>query len=284
MEKSGLTANQIKFIALCAMTLDHLAAYGSAIPVLSKYSHFLRIIGRIAAPLFLFTLTESIHYTHNRTVFVLRLYFGAVGVGLFTAITNYFFGSSIGRFSGNNILFTYFYTALYVLLIELLKQSVENKNVKSSIICVLAIASTIIPNYISKYLRQTVVSTDWGWDLVNSLVVGALQVEYSILFIIMGVLMYFAPNKHCKVIVLAIFSLGCYYGDRFQTILLMISPDPYYADPQCWMILAVPIILAYNGEKGNAHKWFFYIYYPTHRYVIAVVEFIYVAVQSMQLQ
>ena len=138
-----------------------------------------------------------------------------------------------------------------------------------------------MPNYISNYLFQEVVSTDWAWDLVNSFVVGPLQVEYSILFIIMGVLMYFAPNKYYKVIILAIFSLGCYYGDRFQTILLMFSPDPYYADPQCWMILAAPIILAYNGEKGKVHKWFFYFYYPTHRYLIAVVEFIYLTVQSM---
>lgn len=281
MKKSGLTAYQIKVIALCAMTLDHLASYGSTIPMFSKYSFFLRIIGRIAAPLFLFALTESIHYTHNRTNFLFRLYFGAVGVGLFTAVTNYFFGLSIGRFSGNNILFTYFYTALYVSLIELLNNSLKNKNAKVLIICVLAIAATIIPNCISKYLLQEVVSTDWAWDLVNSFVVGPLQVEYSILFVIMGIVIYFAPNKYWKATILAIFSFGCYYGDSFQAILLMISPDPYYADPQCWMILAAPIILAYNGEKGKAHKWSFYIYYPTHRYLIAVGEFIYLTVKSM---
>lgn len=281
MKKTGLSAYQIKLIALCAMTLDHLATYGSTLPILNEYSYILRIIGRIAAPLFLFILTESVHYTHNKIHYVLRLYFAAVGVGLFNTVTNHFLGSSIGRFSDNNILFTYFYTALYIILTEQLIKAVRSKNIMDVIIFFLALLSTALPNYISTYLRREVFSTDLAWDLVNSFVIGPLQVEYSILFVIMGILMYFTPNKYCKVVILAIFSLGCYFGDSFQTILLTISPDPYYTDPQFWMILAAPIILSYSGEKGKGHKWFFYAYYPIHRYLIAVIEFLYLTVLSM---
>lgn len=281
MKKNRLTSYQIKLIALCTMTLDHLAAYGSELPMINQYSYILRIIGRIAAPLFLFILTESVHHTHNKIHYVLRLYFAAVGVGLFTTVTNNFFWSSIGRFSGNNILFTYFYTALYIILTEQLIKAVRSKKVLNVIVFFLAMLSTILPHYISLYLRHEVFSTDLAWDLVESFVVGPLRVEYSILFVIMGVLMYFAPNKYWKVVILAFFSLGCYYGENFDEILLMINPNPYYADPQCWMILAAPIILAYNGEKGKTHKWFFYVYYPTHRYLIAVIEFLYLTVQSM---
>lgn len=273
MKKMGLTSYEIKRIALCTMTLDHFAAYGSELPMINSYSNILRIIGRIAAPLFLFILTESVHHTHNKVHYVLRLYFAAVGVGLFTTVTNYLFGSSIGRFSGSNILFTYFYTALYIILAEQFMRAVRSKNASHMLAFFFAMLSTILPHYISLYFLG-VVSTDFAWDLVNSFVVGPLQVEYSILFVIMGVLMYFAPNKYLKAAILACFSLGCYYGENFDEILLLINPNPYYADPQCWMILAAPIILLYNGEKGKSHKWFFYAYYPIHRYLIAVLEFL----------
>lgn len=42
------------------MTLDHLGAYGFSVPVLGKHYSIFRVFGRIAAPLFLFTLTESV--------------------------------------------------------------------------------------------------------------------------------------------------------------------------------------------------------------------------------
>lgn len=158
MPKTGLTSYQLKIIALCTMTLDHLAAYGGEISIFSHYAYILRIVGRIAAPLFLFVLTESAHHTHNKIHYVLRLYFAAVGVGLFTTVTNHFFWSSIGRFSGNNILFTYFYTALYIILTEQLMKAVRGKKVIDGIICVLAILSTILPHYISLYLSRVIYS------------------------------------------------------------------------------------------------------------------------------
>ena len=52
----GLTSSQIKWIALAAMTLDHLAAYGGNIPIFGAYYLPLRTVGRMAAPLFLFVL------------------------------------------------------------------------------------------------------------------------------------------------------------------------------------------------------------------------------------
>lgn len=36
------------------------------------------------------------------------------------------------------------------------------------------------------------------------------------------------------------------------------------------MILALPFMLLYNGRRGGEHKYFFYLYYPLHQFVIAV--------------
>ena len=37
--------------------------------------------------------------------------------------------------------------------------------------------------------------------------------------------------------------------------LLVVSP---------WVLLAVPFLLLYNGERGRGSKWFFYLFYPAH--------------------
>lgn len=44
--------------------------------------------------------------------------------------------------------------------------------------------------------------------------------------------------------------------------LLVVSP---------WTLLAVPPILLYNGERGKGSKWFFYVFYPAHFLVFAVL-------------
>ena len=44
--------------------------------------------------------------------------------------------------------------------------------------------------------------------------------------------------------------------------LLVVSP---------WVLLAVPFLLLYNGERGKGSQWFFYIFYPAHFLVFAAL-------------
>ena len=44
----GLSISQIKWIALIAMTIDHLAAYGFEIPIFDAHFNTFRIIGQEA--------------------------------------------------------------------------------------------------------------------------------------------------------------------------------------------------------------------------------------------
>ena len=41
---------------------------------------------------------------------------------------------------------------------------------------------------------------------------------------------------------------------------------------QCFMILALPLLLLYNGKRGKGPKRFFYGYYPTHSYVLYIAQ------------
>lgn len=282
LHNHGLTAYQIKLIALITMTIDHLAVYGWEIPIFSQYSFYLRVIGRIAAPLFLFLITESVHHTRNKPRFVLRLYVAAVGVGLITAVTNYFFYDTVGRFGGNNILFTYFYTALYILLIEQILGAIKERKRKEAVLGALLLLSTAVPGLVSDWLINLVTKLvrnpslrDVGWDLVKSFVVGPLEVPYTIAFVILGVLLYFAGSKYKKALLVVAGSIACTCYDQLRYLSWGSDPPLFLYYLQFWMILAVPFILLYNGEKGKGNKCFFYVYYPTHRWLIAAAGYLY---------
>jgi len=278
----GLSISAIKWIALVAMTIDHLAAYGFEIPVFGAHFDTLRIIGRIAAPLFFFALTESVKYTRSKTKLILRLYLGAVGTGLFVAVTNLLFHDSIGRFAQSNILCDYIYTALYIVLIEQIIEGIRKKQWKQSLFAVAGILATGIPHAIVWFIYEFPYvkygfSPETVWtiqDFAGSFIFSPLAAEYTILFVLMGILMYFAGNKYGKAAVLVLFSCLCYFGGK-MAMLNHSFVIPILGYPQYYMIFAVPFILLYNEEKGRGSKYFFYVYYPVHRYVISVAAFVY---------
>lgn len=63
----GLTGNQLKILAMLTMTIDHIGA------VLLPQYRFLRIIGRLAMPIYAFMIAEGCYYTHDRKAYFLRL-------------------------------------------------------------------------------------------------------------------------------------------------------------------------------------------------------------------
>ena len=50
--------------------------------------------------------------------------------------------------------------------------------------------------------------------------------------------------------------------------------DKLYGALQMFTFLSVPVLAAYNGERGKltGMKWFYYIYYPAHLVVIGIVR------------
>lgn len=74
VNKIGISGSTLKIIAIITMLLDHIGAI-----LLPQYV-FLRIIGRIAFPIFCFLLVEGFLHTHNMRNYTLRL-------GLFALIS-----------------------------------------------------------------------------------------------------------------------------------------------------------------------------------------------------
>lgn len=278
----GLNSWQIKMIAVLFMTIDHLGAYGFEIPFIESCYTELRLLGRIAMPLFLFIVTESVKHTRSKPKFLLRLYLGAIWSGLFVSVTNYLFADSIGMFINSNIFFTYFYVALYSILIEVIISGIREKHGKGIMIGLAGIAATCIPHILLVLLDQVNVM-DYGaslktaflfQDVVQSFIASPIHVEYTIVFVLLGVVMYFGKNKYQKAAVLVAFSVFCYLGGKIPAIYTS-NFGFVVGYPQYYMILAVPFILLYNGEKGRSDKYFFYLYYPIHRYLISIAVYVY---------
>ena len=102
MEKTrGFSAQQLKIIAITAMTIDHLLwvifpGYGKAWWLVA-----LHVIGRLTAPIMCFFISEGYHYTRNIKRYLLRLFVFAIA-GHFAY--NFAFGIPYIPFSGGEVL------------------------------------------------------------------------------------------------------------------------------------------------------------------------------------
>ena len=63
----GLTGNQLKFLAMVTMTMDHIGF------ILLPQHWILRIIGRLAMPIYAFLIAEGCRHTRNRTKYLLTM-------------------------------------------------------------------------------------------------------------------------------------------------------------------------------------------------------------------
>ena len=66
-----MNRQQIKLLAIAAMTIDHIALV--FVPSSSILYYVIRLIGRLAAPLMAFMLAEGYRYTRSRSRYLLRL-------------------------------------------------------------------------------------------------------------------------------------------------------------------------------------------------------------------
>ena len=67
-QRVGLTGNQLKIIAMIAMTLDHVGL------MFFPGNDIFRILGRLAMPIYAYMIAEGCRYTHDRKKYFLRLF------------------------------------------------------------------------------------------------------------------------------------------------------------------------------------------------------------------
>lgn len=247
-KRKMLNSNIIKLIAIAAMTIDHIA--WAVFPGYPKefLPVFLHLIGRITCPIMCYFIAEGYHYTRNIHQYTFRLF-------LFAFLSH----------------FAYLFA------------SMDFIDIKS-----------FLPFYYGNLLNQTSVMWSLAWGLVMLRIVNSKQLKKEgtkVLMIILICIISFPSDWSC-IAALCILAFGTNRG-QFKTQMLWLifyvaiysvvyffAIDKLYGILQMGVILAIPILGMYNGERGKSQKvnhfmkWFFYLYYPLHLFAIGLFQMI----------
>lgn len=228
-KRLGLTNNQLKIIAAISMLLDHVGL------VFFYNDDIYRILGRLAFPIYAFLISEGCRHTKNRAK-----YLGLIAtMGFVFQIFYLVFMNDIYQ----GILVTF---SLSITIIFSIDTLINNKTLRARAMAILGLTIALFIGFVCPELFG-----EHGF-----------VIDYSIWGISLPVLMYFAPNKKARIILLTVFLALMGYAT-------MANNANYI---QWWALLSVPFIALYNGERGKAKmKYFFYIFYPLHIVLIFAI-------------
>ena len=154
-----------------------------------------------------------------------------------------------------------FFTALYMLFVDMLVNGIKAKNVKKIIFAILLIIVPVAYGLLTNYfvVSKHMIPPRWLIYTLFKLIPNILAVEGGLMWPFMGVLFYVLRRRQIlQVIPIVLFSVLFFFWGIIQ-----------------WMVIfAVIPVLLYNGTRGSGHKYFFYIFYPAHIYLFYIVAYI----------
>ena len=240
-EVSHMNTFKIKIIALILMVIDHIGYYFEGTPI------WFRWLGRASFPLFLFCMVWGYQYTKNRRIYLLRLYLMSVFMTIFGYAVDYFMPTEYG-YGNHNIFLTMFIVGVLISTIEIFL-----RNHKKGWILLGCIFAVQFLFYILPFSRNL------SGDVLTGIIPNIYLNEYGFEFVALGVLMYFLKEKKdCFIVMYIIFCINQFSMEMLDGIYGL----------QCLMVLALPIMLKYNNQKGPGMKYFFYIFYPAHTFLL----------------
>ncbi len=165
MKKIGLTGNQLKIIGLAAMTIDHIGLI-----FLPQYV-ILRIIGRLAFPIFAYMIAEGCRYTKN-----MYRYFGLMaGCAVACQVVGYLTTGSLCQC----VLVTF---SLAVALIAILRNAAKKRTPAAWLAAAGAMAAVF---FLARILPELLPGTDY-------------KIDYGFWGVLLPVLLYFCKTKWGK--------------------------------------------------------------------------------------
>ena len=226
-----MNRNLLKYIAVFAMLADHIAL--AFVGMDNSLGLIMRIIGRLTAPVMCYFLAEGYMYTRSKKKYAIRLLAFAVisQVPFSYFVTGRLWGGKL------NMIFTLFFSFMMLIVLE----KVQNRALR--VICVLGLF----------YLCS---KSDWG--LVAPLWIIA-----------------FAFFRGDKKKLSLIYALICSFWILRSVSVAVAGGGAWYDGLwQAGTLGFLVLLYFYNGEPGKASrfsKWFFYVFYPAHILVIAVI-------------
>ncbi len=241
MKGISLNRNQLKYIVIVAMLIDHIA--WAFVPTASLLGQIMHFIGRLTAPTMAFFVAEGYHYTRNFKKYAIRMaIFAAVSWAPFVFFETGRLPIMISE--GGTVSFNPWQGVIYTLFLGLMAiklwDSENPKWIKFVGIVGICVISVI---------------GDWAF----------MSVLWCLFFHI------FRDEPKKKWIAF------CIIGVFSSAPMLLASP--WYSQLFQLGVFAAPLLIGilYNGESGKKsafNKWFFYIFYPAHMVIIGLIRWI----------
>jgi hypothetical protein len=263
-DKTGLDATVIKIIAIILMVFDHV--YQMWVPVGAPV--WLKWLGRPVFPMFLFVMAESFHYTRSRKKFLIRLLLAAWFMSVFNVVLSTVLPNPYPNVVLMNSAFmTFFVAGLYMLFWDMLVAGIKEKKAGKIIGSVLlffvpvlsAVPALLITGLAGKipfWLLRILITVGMMIPSIPFAEAGPLMVPLALLF--------YALRKWRWAQIAALAAV--------TAVELALDLSVSGAVSIQWMMIfaAIPILF-YNGEKGHGMKYFFYIFYPAHIYILYII-------------
>lgn len=253
MKRTGLSQESLKLIACLTMLIDHIGA--TMVPGAG-----MRIIGRIAFPIFCFLLVEGAHYTRSPGKYALRLFIGAL-------LSEIPFDLAFSRrltWSSQSVMVTLLLGYVAIFALQSLIRALAGRgfgNIQLAI-C-FAIAAVVL--FTAAASAADYLQTDYGAG-------GILLIAC---FYLARVLENSRQGGKAKLLALL-------WQLAFMTFLCyMVIPGYRLRIGQFWVpielfaILALIPIHLYRGRKVTRNKtvqWAFYLFYPAHLFILYLIQ------------
>lgn len=236
-----LSGSTLKLIGCLLMAIDHVGYH------LFPEIQILRIIGRLSMPIFAYLIADGCYYTKNKLKHFLLIFISGliflIGVKIFDG---YWYFNIFTQFS---------ISVLYIYLVQFLQKFIAKHNKKSLTIPISILI--ILSSFILGYYLFELIPFEYGFATT------LLPVFVSMLYIkdfSNHKAVKYIDNIFTKVFVTAIF-------------LILICVQFYNNEIQRFCLLALPLLLLYNGKVGvKKLKYFFYLFYPAHIAIICVIK------------
>ncbi len=285
-----MSVTNLKRIALAAMVCHYIGAFLPGAPL------WLQWIGRLSAPLFFYCMAWSLDKTGDKRLYFKRLYFCSVGMAAFNLILSVIVEKTgLVTAVTTNMFASLFAGALFIEFLEYAKRYPKRgkRMLRSFLFWQLAFAGLWAVLYELAGVPYAFL------NLASAAVGSALTCEGAFMYVLMGVAFYYTKEdkKKLSIAYLAIcliFFVNSAFG-LWGRIFMLLGSDIMVAimeiltglilwgasfrplfdvshmlnnDFQWMMIAALPLLLCCNGKKDRSFKYFYYIFYPAHVYML----------------
>lgn len=235
----------IKMLAALSMLLDHMGL------ILFPDVLWLRIVGRLAFPLYALCIAEGFAHTRHRGKYFLRIFILGVicQIGYSVVATQVYLG----------ILLTFSLSIILMFFVDAWLCAIRAKDQKLT-----RIWHTLTGQKLRR--RGSIVLCSVLLTVVLAAIVMLTQlvdVDYGLSGVLFPVLVYLGAFRWPK---FATFTLG---------IGLLICNFEHTTLPRAWSALALIPAALYNGKPGwRGLKYFFYVFYPAHLLILYGIAYL----------